>query len=80
MGNLYTIVKYAGKIYRPNYFKDDPTEGVHISHSCYDSYVGRRLNIQETYESKELANMDCEKLNKENPSGDYAVCPVVKTA
>lgn len=75
----YIIVKHAGDTWN-HYFNEDPHvgNGVHVSHSVAFTHTGKQLNIQETYQDKDIADKDCVLLNKRNPIGDYAVCRLLE--
>ena len=74
---VYIIVKNAGNSWN-YYFLEDPKEGsVHPSYSSHDSYTGVNLDIKPSYEDFDEAQRDCERMNKENPVGDYAVCKLM---
>jgi predicted nucleic-acid-binding Zn-ribbon protein len=72
---VYIIVKHAGKHWS-SFFEEDPKKFlVDISFSAYYSYTGKKCGIKEFYTDKKHAEIDCWKMNAENPFGDYAVCP-----
>ena len=72
----WIIVKFADKDYWPMHYDKDPTKGVDKSHSAHDSYSGKEVNIFPDYVDKELAQIHCDVINNNNPSGGYAVCPL----
>ena len=45
---------------------------------CSFFLINKQLNIQETYQDKDIADKDCALLNKRNPVGDYAVCRLLE--
>lgn len=72
----FAVVKNAGVNWQ-HYYMEDPKLGkVHPSHSAHDTFTGQNLNIQESYGGREAAQIDCDRMNKENPVGDYAVCEI----
>lgn len=75
----YIIVKHGGSSWN-HYFMEDPKEGtVHPSYSTHDSHTGMDLAIKPSYEDFDEAQQDCERMNKENPVGDYAVCKLMES-
>lgn len=74
----YVIVKHAAKHASHVYFEENPRKGVDISFSAHETSSGEKLNIQPFYTEKETAEADCKKINEYNPSGEYAVCPVIE--
>lgn len=74
----YCIVKHAAESYWPNYYTADPKEGVLKEASCHATYTGRNLDIASEYDSRSEAQLDCDLMNDENPSGGYAVCPIIE--
>ena len=54
----------------------NPQAGVHQSYSAHDTFTGQQCNIRSSYATKASAE-DLKKMLAENPSGYYAVCPVV---
>lgn len=73
---MFTIVKYAGDTW-DYHWQGDPKKGVDISCSAHKTYTGRQVGIEESYHNKVEAEIACTKMNEYNPSGDYAVCPVI---
>lgn len=74
----FIIVKHAGSSWE-YYFKDDPKEGkVHSSHSAHLTFSGQCAGIKEKYEDKKEAEKDCNKMNINNPIGDYGVCELLE--
>lgn len=70
----YIIVKNAGPSW-PHYFLEDPKmDAVHPSYSTHGSFTAMTLDIKSEYEDYDEAVIDCEKMNKANPIGDYAIC------
>lgn len=76
---MFVIVKNAA----PN----DPAESTArtgkfryavLGDSAASSYTGKFLGIKEVYADTELplAEKDCERMNRANPCGKYAVCKV----
>lgn len=72
----YVIVKYAKEEVWDWYFDSPPSQGVHKSYSAHDTYTGQSCNIQSSYATMHKAEEDCAKMNKKNPIGYYAVCPI----
>lgn len=73
----YMVVKYAG-MWR-EYFSEDPKEkGVLAMYSASFTDTGKRLNIAPFYYDEEDAKDACLKLNNENISGYYGVCPLIE--
>ena len=72
----YIIVKNASQEARHLYFDSNPQAGVDISWSAADTFTGQQCNIRSSYATKASAE-DLRKMLAENPSGYYAVCPVV---
>lgn len=75
---MFVIVKNAGPecIER---WEGNPTDGVHPSFSCHDTFTGQDLGIRPVYTDKDEAEIDCQRANHSNPSGYYAVCPVLES-
>ena len=76
----YIIVKNASQEAWHLYFDSNPQAGVHQSYSVHDTFTGQRCNIRSSYATKASAEEDLKKMLEANPSGCYAVCPVVVTA
>lgn len=76
----YVIVKYAQDSVWGHYFLDDPKQGVHLSHSAFDTPTGKDCNVKLSYESyeQEQALRDLENINAANPVGSYALCPLIE--
>ena len=82
----YIIAKHTHPSVWPLYWDSNPQEGLDDnanlavsldkSYSAADTYTGQQLNIKSSYETREEAERDCERMLAENPSGNYAVCPV----
>ncbi len=75
---LYVIVKHAGETWAYHFEKDPKTEGATKIHSARWSHSGKIGHLKETYEDLDEAEKDCIRINKINPAGDYAVCPLVE--
>ena len=73
---MYIIVKHAGVGWK-HHFDKDPKQGAHISFSATSTYTGQKLGIQLAYFNREQALADCLRMNEDNPTGNYAVCPVL---
>lgn len=74
----FTIVKNANDKKWPLHFLDDPREvGVSRRLSAYFSFDGKMAEIDVTYEDLERAQRDMEKILEQNPTGAYAICPVI---
>jgi len=73
----WVIVKYAAAPHWKEYWVDNPAKGVLLENSCHSTYSGRVSQIQPVYEDKKAAQIDCLKINSENPCGYYEVCPVL---
>src|SRR5574343_510109 len=74
---MFVIVKNASKKCK-NRWMGNPREGVHQSFSCHNTPTGQSLGIRPSYSVKEEAEADCQRANYSNPSGYYAVCPVLE--
>jgi hypothetical protein len=72
----FVIVKYASEWKLHRWGEDPRIHGAYIEASCFDTFTGRGLQIQEFYHSKAIAEQDCLQLNSVNPVGAYAVCPL----
>ncbi len=74
----FVVVKHANERWN-HYWEEDPKiTGVTIVHSAADSHTGQQLGISPSYYNQEDAQMACIKMNHHNPSGNYAVCPLLK--
>lgn len=73
----FVIVKYASEDAWEYHFDRNPVDGVHHSYSCHNTYTGKQVGIQPSYDDKNKADADCIKINEANPSCHYAVCPVL---
>ena len=73
----YIIVKNASQEALHLYFDSNPQAGVHQSYSAHDTFTGQKCNIRSSYATKASAEEDLKKMLEANPSGCYAVCPVV---
>ena len=73
----YVVVKHADDVYWEHYFLDDPKLGVHKMRSAHFTPTGLSLGLKHSYASPEEAEIDCKKINADNPCGGYAVCPVI---
>ncbi|EKD89696.1 MAG: hypothetical protein ACD_33C00005G0011 [uncultured bacterium] len=73
---LYTICKYAKDEIYESFYISDPKLGVNIGKSAYYTFTGKGSGIKLLYNDIEEANKDCDKLNKVNMTGHYAVCIV----
>ena len=73
----YTIVKHAKDSYWDHYYDSDPKDGVLPSHSCHTTFTAITAGVKESYTDIAAARVDCETLNTANPSGGYAVCPIL---
>jgi hypothetical protein len=73
----YIIVKNAmDKAWELWYDKDPKQHGIHPSHSAFNTFAGKLYGIQPKYRCIRQAHLDAKLLNEENPSGQYAVCPI----
>jgi len=45
--------------------------------SAHFTPTGLSLGLKHSYASPEEAEIDCKKINADNPCGGYAVCPVI---
>jgi hypothetical protein len=72
----YIIVKNAHPFVQAMFWDEDPQNGIDISWSAVDTYTGQQVGIQKSYATKGGAEIDCQKMQKYNPCGYYAVCPV----
>ena len=73
----YIIVKNASQEVWHLYFDSNPQAGVDISWSAADTFTGQQCNIRSSYATKSSAEEGLKKMLEANPSGCYAVCPVV---
>lgn len=76
--NRWIIVKHAGFSSWSKYFMENPNNGCEITASCAGSIHGRRSKIKAVYDDKNEALKDLIVINKSNPNGDYAVCPLLE--
>lgn len=74
---MFIIVKNAAKEVCNLFFDSDPQLGMHKSFSAHLTYSGKEANLKECYITKEAAEIDLKRINKMNPSGNYAICPLV---
>ena len=76
----YVIVKYAQDCVWNFHFNEDPKLGAHISYSVFNSPTGKECGVKQVYEAHERdqAELDLEALNKANPVGTYALCPLIE--
>lgn len=72
----WIIVKHASKDYWMYYFDKDPSKGVDKSYSAHITHSGKEIGILPVYTDKEFAQIHCDVLNNNNPSGGYVVCPL----
>lgn len=72
----FIIAKHAQSSVQHLYWESNPQEGLDKSYSAADTYTGQVLNIKSSYVTRAEAEKDCERMQQENPSGNYAVCPV----
>lgn len=79
MSNKWIIAKHANKDYWSFYYEENPIEtGLPLAHNCSTTFAGRELSIKQYYENHSEAIKDCNRINKINPCGGYAVIPVVE--
>lgn len=73
----YGIVKFA--MHWGDYgWKTDPAiTGVHQDDVASCTPSGSSVGILPSYHDKLAADIDCKKMNDFNPSGYYAVCPIM---
>lgn len=76
---MFVIVKNAA----PNDPAESTTRTGNFRHATLEdsvasTYIGKFMHIKETYADTELplAEKDCERMNRANPCGRYAVCKV----
>jgi hypothetical protein len=74
--NKYIIVKYAG-LYDIQSQDDPRIKGATLDESCCFTHTGRSLDLRQMYDTPEDAEKDCKRINEYNPSGYYAVCPLI---
>lgn len=74
---MFTIVKHASATHWEYFFTENPVDGVGIFCSAHNTESGKLIGLQEQYADLQEAEADCLKMNTHNPSGGYAVCPVV---
>ena len=74
----YIIVKHADSHYWPVHFVTDPSKGVHGSFSIHTTPTGKSLNIKDSYNTIEEANVDLQRAIKDNPCVGYEVCPIIQ--
>lgn len=72
----FTIVKHAGKTWE-KYWRYDPKLGTSIEINYTLSSIEKICNIKESYKDLNEAKKACELINKVNPIGDYAICPII---
>ena len=74
------IVKHAQDCVWNFYFNEDPKLGAHIGYSTYNTPTGEEFGVKKVYEAHERnqAELDLEALNKANPVGAYALCPLIE--
>lgn len=72
----WIIVKNATKSTWPFNFPKDPVGGVTADYSEHTTDKGKEAGIAPSYTSVDAAILDCEKINKLDPAGKYAVCPL----
>lgn len=73
----FVIVKHAGTYWNLYWRYDPKSTGVDKSQSASSSFTGMGEGLLASYDSKRQAEEDCIRINKHNPSGDYAVCSVI---
>lgn len=74
----YVIVENTEANDVSKYDFDDTAIGVHLSHSCHLSFTAYQMGIRPFYYNKDEAECFSQRLNDQNPSGRYKVCPVLK--
>lgn len=81
MKKKYIIAKLAKDDSWMNVYASDPkTTGLTISFSACYTRLGKDLSILSHYPDEKSAEIDCERLNKANPGGAYAVCVLIGSA
>lgn len=73
----YVVVKHADLNWNVWWEEDPKLTGVVISHTAAYSFTGRAEGCQVDYDDRELAQAMAVKMNERNPSGHYAVCPLI---
>lgn len=77
----FVIVEHARTPEFSHYWREDPkvtgVTGAVQTNSAAWSHTGKEVGISEKYSDREQAEMDCVKMNEHNPSGYYAVCPLL---
>ena len=73
---MYTIVKYAGRVSWEFHFVTNPKFGVSKDQSAHSSFSGKAAGLKESYPTFDSALNDLNRINTDNPSGDYAICPL----
>jgi hypothetical protein len=77
LNQRYAVVKHAGAGWEL-YFTINPNLGAHPSFSSHDTHTGKCVGLQSGYEDICSAQIDCDTINKINPPGNYAVCPITE--
>lgn len=74
----WIIVKYADFTSWAKYFYKNPNVGCDQSFSCSKTIKGKQNNIKGYYTDKNEALKDLTVMNKIDPNGKYAVCPMLE--
>ena len=78
MAEEFMVVKHAGNDWASRWHEDPKLGKQHVSHSAAFTHTGKMVDCRETYPTYEEADEMVRQLNKRNPCGDYAVCPVLE--
>jgi hypothetical protein len=73
----WMIVKGAAETHWSLYFETNPADGLHLSYSAFNTYIGKLLYIENYYTDLDRANHDLKTMVSTNPSVGYAVVPVL---
>ncbi len=76
--NNWIIVKHADFSEWSKYFQENPATGCSLENSCSTTVLGRKLKIKNFYSNKNDALMALLNINKLDPNGKYAACPLLE--
>lgn len=74
----WIIVKHADFTIWSKYFYRNPATGCEQSFSCAGTVKGKQNNIKGYYTDKNEALKDLLVINRKDPNGKYAVCPMLE--